>query len=53
MNGRADSRGTGHRGAFQVLRGHEPEWLAREAKAGKAKKLVPGEVEDGNGAGTV
>jgi hypothetical protein len=53
MNGRVDGRGTGHRGAFLVLRNHEPERLAREAKAGEAKKPVPGEAEDGDGAGTM
>jgi hypothetical protein len=51
MNGRVDGHGTADRGAFLVLRDHEP--LAREAKAGQAKKLVPSEAEDGDGAGTV
>lgn len=53
MNGRVDGHGTADRGAFLVLRDHEPKRLAREAKAGQAKKLVPGEAEDGDGAGTV
>jgi hypothetical protein len=41
MNGKEDGRGIGHRGAFLILRDHELEQLAREAKAVEAKNLCP------------
>jgi len=56
VNGTADGRDTGHRCAFLVLMDHEPERLAREAKAVEAKKPVSSEAEDnsnGAGAGTL